>query len=46
MFADGVLDNYLDGLTVDEIVDSYGVRREAVESILAFASAKGLKAIA
>jgi uncharacterized protein (DUF433 family) len=46
MFADGVLDNYLDGLSVDEIVDSYGVRREAVETILAFAAAKRLKAIA
>ncbi len=46
MFADGILDNYLNGLTVDEIVDSYGVRREAVETILAFAAAKGLKAIA
>lgn len=46
MFADGILDNYLDGLTVDEIADSYGVRREAVETILAFAYAKGLRAIA
>ena len=44
MFADGILDNYLDGLTVDEIVDDYGVRREAVEKILAFAAAKGFMA--
>lgn len=46
MDADGVLENYLDGLTVDEIVDSYGVEKEAVDKILAFAAAKGLKAIA
>jgi uncharacterized protein (DUF433 family) len=46
MFADGILDNSLDGLTVEEIVDSYGVRREAVEKILAFGAAKGLQAIA
>jgi uncharacterized protein (DUF433 family) len=41
MFADGVLDCFLSGQTVGEIVDDYGVRREAVEKILAFAVAKG-----
>jgi uncharacterized protein (DUF433 family) len=46
MDADGVLENYLDGLTADEIAESYGVKKEAVESILAFAAAKGLKATA
>ncbi len=46
MDADGVLENYLAGLTVDEIVDSYGVEKDAVEKILSFAAAKGLKAIA
>jgi uncharacterized protein (DUF433 family) len=44
MFADGILENYLDGLSADEIVDTYGVHREAVEKILAFAAARGLKA--
>jgi len=46
MDADGILDNFYDGLTVDEIVESYGVNREAVEKILAFAAAKGMKATA
>lgn len=46
MFTDGILDSYLGGESVDEIVDTYGVRREAVEKILAFAAAKGLKATA
>lgn len=46
MDADGILDNYLDGLSIEDIVDSYGVNRHAVETILAFAAAKGLKATA
>ncbi len=46
MDADGILDNFEDGLTVDEIVESYGVSREAVEKILEFAAAKGLMATA
>jgi uncharacterized protein (DUF433 family) len=46
MDADGILDNFEDGMTVDEIVETYGVSREAVEKILAFAAAKGLKATA
>ena len=46
MFADGVLENYLDGLTVEQIVQSYGVERAAVQEILAFAAAKKLKATA
>lgn len=46
MDADGVLDYHADGLSVDEIVESFGVPREAVEKILAFAAAKGLKASA
>jgi uncharacterized protein (DUF433 family) len=46
MDADGILDNFEDGLSVDEIVESYGVDRQAVEKILAFAALKGLKAIA
>lgn len=46
MDADGVLDNYEDGLTVEEIAGSYGVDRRAVETIIAFAVAKGLKATA
>jgi len=39
MDADGVLLNYESGLSVDEIVESFGVDREAVEKILAFAAA-------
>jgi uncharacterized protein (DUF433 family) len=46
MHADGILENYEDGLTIDEIVESYGVERAAVEKILAFAAAKGMKATA
>jgi uncharacterized protein (DUF433 family) len=46
MFADGILDSYLGGEIVDEIVDNYGVRREAVAKIVAFAAAKGLQATA
>jgi len=42
MGADSVLDNFEDGMTVDEIVESYGLNRPAVETILAFAGAKGL----
>ncbi len=46
MDADGVLENYVDGLSVDEIMETYGVERRAVECILAFAAAKGMKATA
>ncbi len=46
MDADGVLDNYEDGLSVEEISESYGVNCDAVEKILEFAATKGLKAIA
>ncbi len=46
MDADGVLENFESGLSVDEIVDSYGVDRAAVEKILAFAAIRGLRAIA
>jgi len=46
MDADGILINYEDGMTVDEIVESFGVDREAVEKILAFAVARRLKATA
>ena len=42
MGADSALDNFEDGMTVDEIVESYGLNRPAVETILAFAGAKGL----
>lgn len=43
MDADGVLLNYDSGLSVDEIVESFGVDREAVEGILAFAAKKHLQ---
>lgn len=46
MDADTVLANFEDGLTVDEIVETYHLDRRAVEKILAFAAAKGLKATA
>ncbi len=44
MDADGVLENYIAGMTAAEIADCFDVDPEAVESILAFATAKGLKA--
>jgi uncharacterized protein (DUF433 family) len=40
MDADGILINFEGGLSVDEIVDSFGVPKDAVETILAFAAAK------
>ena len=43
MDADGVLINHEGGLTVDEIVESFGVERDAVEKILAFASTRRLQ---
>jgi uncharacterized protein (DUF433 family) len=43
MDADGILINYESGLSVDEIVESFGVDREAVEKILAFAAANRLQ---
>lgn len=46
MDADGILDNFEDGLTIDEIVEENGVNRVAVEKILAFAASRGLKATA
>ena len=46
MDADSVLDNFEEGMTVDDIVESYGLNRRAVEKILAFAAARGLKATA
>ncbi len=46
MDADSVLDNFESGMTVDDIVESYGLNRPAVEEILAFATARGLKATA
>ena len=38
MDADGILDNFADGLTVDEIAESYGVDTAAVNQILEFAA--------
>ena len=46
MDADGVLINFEGGLTVDEIVDSFGVPKEAVEKILAFAATRRLQSTA
>jgi len=46
MDADGVLENYLAGMTAAEIADCFSIDQTAVESILAFAAAKGLKATA
>ncbi len=43
MDADGVLINYEGGLSIDEIVESFGVDREAVETILAFAATRRLQ---
>jgi uncharacterized protein (DUF433 family) len=46
MDADGILVNFDSGMDVDELVYSFGVEREAVEKILAFANAKRMKATA
>jgi len=46
MDADGVLENYLAGMTAAEIADCFSIDQTAVEVILAFAAAKGLKATA
>jgi len=46
MDADGVLINYESGLSVDEIVESFGVDRQAVEEILEFAASRQLQKIA
>jgi uncharacterized protein (DUF433 family) len=40
MDADGILINFESGLSVDEIVESFGVERRAVEQILAFAASR------
>ena len=41
MDADGVLENYLAGMTAAEIADCLDVDQNAVDTILAFAAAKG-----
>jgi len=46
MFADGVLGNYDDGLSAEEIAESYELDLEPVRQIIAFALAKRLKASA
>ena len=46
MDADGILINYEGGLTVDDIVDSFGAEKAAVEEILRFAATKRTKAVA
>jgi len=46
MFADGVLDNYDDGMRAEEIAESYQLDLEPVREIIAFATAKRLKDIA
>jgi uncharacterized protein (DUF433 family) len=46
MDADGVLINYEGGMTVDEIVYSFGVDKDAVEKILAFGVPRRLQATA
>ena len=43
MDADGILINFESGLSVDEIVESFGVERRAVEQILAFAASRQLQ---
>jgi uncharacterized protein (DUF433 family) len=46
MDADGVLENYRAGMTAAEIADCFDVDQDAVETILAFAATRGLKATA
>ena len=43
MDADGVLINFESGLTVQDIFESFGVGREAVETILAFAASRQMQ---
>ncbi len=43
MFADLVLSNYDDGLSVEEIVETYELDIEPTREIIAFAVAKRLK---
>jgi uncharacterized protein (DUF433 family) len=46
MDADGVLLNYEDGMTAEEISEAFGSDLNAVRQIIAFAEAKQMKAIA
>lgn len=43
MDADGILINHLSGMGVDEIHDCFGVEKDAIRSILAFASRHALR---
>ena len=46
MDADGVLLNYADGMTPEEISDHFGSDLQAIRTIIAFAEARNLKATA
>ncbi len=46
MFADSILSNYDDGMTEQDIADSYGTELEHVRTIIRFANGKRLKATA
>ncbi len=45
MDADGVLSNFDDGLSEEEIAESFQVDLDAVRNIIAFAQSKRMKAI-
>ena len=46
MLADWVIDNYEDGITAEEICESYGLELEPGTAIMAYASQMHLKASA
>lgn len=46
MFADSVLENYDDGMSAEEIAETYSLDLEPVEKILAFAASRRLRATA
>jgi len=46
MDADGILLNYEDGMSPEEISDAFGTDLDAIHTILAFAKARDLKATA
>ncbi len=46
MDVDGVLSNFDDGLSEEEIAESFQVDLDAVRNIIAFAQSKRMKAIA
>jgi len=46
VFADGILVNFESGMSVEELEENFGVEREAIEAILAFAASRQMMATA